>query len=130
LTGGGGPEEPVESRRLVACAGIQADRLARLGGVETDARMVPFRGEYYRLPPRRNDIVSTLIYPVPDPALPFLGVHLTLMMDGGVTVGPNAVMGWSREGYRKLSVDLRDAVDVLTFPGWWRFARHHLRSGL
>lgn len=130
LTGGGGPEEPVESRRLVACAGIQADRLARLGGVETDIRMVPFRGEYYRLPPSRDGIVGTLIYPVPDPALPFLGVHLTLMMDGGVTVGPNAVMGWSREGYRKLSVDLRDAVDVLTFPGWWRFARQHLRSGL
>ncbi|WP_134774414.1 L-2-hydroxyglutarate oxidase [Ornithinimicrobium flavum] len=125
-----GSDEAVEGLRLVACAGIQADRLARLGGVETDIRMVPFRGEYYRLPPSRDGIVGTLIYPVPDPALPFLGVHLTLMMDGGVTVGPNAVMGWSREGYRKLSVDLRDAVDVLTFPGWWRFARHHLRSGL
>lgn len=122
--------EPVYGRRLVVCAGIQADRLARMAGMQSDVRMVPFRGEYYRLPAARNDIVNTLIYPVPDPALPFLGVHLTLMMDGGVTVGPNAVAGWAREGYRKLSVDPRDLRDIVSFGGFWRFARGQVRTGL
>lgn len=121
---------PVYGRRLVVCGGIQADRLATLAGIRTDVRMVPFRGEYYRLPEHRNDIVSTLIYPVPDPALPFLGVHLTLMMDGGVTVGPNAVLGLAREGYPRLSVKPRDAADIMRFPGFWRFARRQVRSGL
>ncbi|WP_238154362.1 L-2-hydroxyglutarate oxidase [Ornithinimicrobium sufpigmenti] len=121
---------PVYGRTLVVCAGIQADRLARMAGIDSDVRMVPFRGEYYRLPPSRNDIVSTLIYPVPDPALPFLGVHLTLMMDGGVTVGPNAVLGLAREGYRKLSVNPKDAADIARFPGFWRFVRKHVRSGV
>ncbi|WP_454085461.1 L-2-hydroxyglutarate oxidase [Georgenia sp. Marseille-Q6866] len=123
-------DEPVRCRRLVVCGGIQADRLARLAGVQTDVRMVPFRGEYYRLPAFRADIVSTLIYPVPDPSLPFLGVHLTLMMDGGVTVGPNAVLGLSREGYPRLSVDRRDAADILGFSGFWKFARRQVRSGV
>ncbi len=118
------------ARRLVVCAGIQADRLARLAGVRTDVRMVPFRGEYYRLPPSRHDVVGTLIYPVPDPALPFLGVHLTLIADGGVTVGPNAVQGWAREGYGRFALAPRDAAAVLGFPGWWRFVRRHLRSGV
>ncbi|GGK71208.1 L-2-hydroxyglutarate oxidase [Ornithinimicrobium pekingense] len=121
---------PVAARRLVACGGIQADRLARMAGVRTDVRIIPFRGEYYRLPESRHDIVRALIYPVPDPSLPFLGVHLTLMMEGGVTVGPNAVQGWSREGYPRFAVDARDTADVLSFPGWWRFARANLRSGL
>ncbi|WP_153393860.1 L-2-hydroxyglutarate oxidase [Ornithinicoccus halotolerans] len=120
----------VRSRRLLVCGGIQADRLARLAGVSTDVRMVPFRGEYYRLPEHRNDIVSTLIYPVPDPALPFLGVHLTLMMDGGVTVGPNAVLGLSREGYPRLSVTPRDVADIVRFGGFWRFARRQFRNGM
>ena len=125
-----GEAAPVYARRLVVCGGIQADRLARMAGVDTDVRMVPFRGEYYRLPASRNDIVNTLIYPVPDPALPFLGVHLTLMMDGGVTVGPNAVAGWAREGYPKLSVDRHDLRDILSFPGFWKFARGQVRTGL
>lgn len=122
--------ERVYGRRLVVCAGIQADRLARLAGIDSDVRMVPFRGEYYRLPSFRNDIVSTLIYPVPDPALPFLGVHLTLMMDGGVTVGPNAVAGWAREGYRKLSVNPQDLREIVSFAGFWKFARGQVRTGL
>lgn len=125
----GQPGDEIRASRLVACGGIQADRLARAAGVRTDVRMVPFRGEYYRLPASRNDIVSTLIYPVPDPTLPFLGVHLTLMMDGGVTVGPNAVLGLAREKYPKLSVDPADAADVLRFPGFWRLARRQLRTG-
>lgn len=117
------------ARRLVVCGGLQADRLAALAGVRSQARIVPFRGEYFRLPDHRSDLVTRLIYPVPDPDLPFLGVHLTPMVDGSVTLGPNAVLGLAREGYRKGSVDLRDLRDVLTFPGFWRLARTHARTG-
>jgi len=115
--------------RLVACAGLQADRVARLAGLETDTRIVPFRGEYYALPASRHGLVSHLIYPVPDPELPFLGVHLSPTVDGGLTVGPNAVLGLAREGYAKGSVDLRDLADLARFPGTWRVARAHLRTG-
>lgn len=130
--GDAGQQEPrrVYGRRVVVCGGIQADRLATMAGLDIDFRMVPFRGEYYRLADRHQDIVSTLIYPVPDPSMPFLGVHLTLMMDGGVTVGPNAVLGWSREGYSKLSVDRSDTTDFLRFPGFWRLARGLARTGV
>lgn len=121
--------EPVFARQLVVCGGIQADRLARLAGMDVDFQMVPFRGEYYRLPSAMNDVVDTLIYPVPDPSMPFLGVHLTLMMDGGVTVGPNAVLGFAREGYPKLSVDLTDTAQFARFPGFWRLARGLVRTG-
>lgn len=117
------------ARALVVCAGLQADRMARLAGLRTDFRIVPFRGEYYRLPDHRSDIVRHLIYPVPDPALPFLGVHLTPMVDGSVTVGPNAVLGLAREGYRKGTVDARDVRDWATFPGMWSLARHNVRTG-
>ena len=96
-------ERRISARRLVVCAGLQADRLARMAGARTDFQIIPFRGEYYRLPPTRNDVVSHLIYPIPDPNLPFLGVHLTRTIDGAVTVGPNAVLGFAREGYRKWS---------------------------
>ena len=112
--------ESRQARKLVACAGLQSDRLARLAGLSIEHRIVPFRGEYYRLPASRNDIVRHLIYPVPDPALPFLGVHLTRMIDGGVTVGPNAVIGFAREGYPRLSVDLADMADYALFPGFWK----------
>ncbi|GAB2938150.1 L-2-hydroxyglutarate oxidase [Rhodococcus aerolatus] len=115
---------------LVVCAGLQADRLARAAGVRTAARVVPFRGEYYRLPEHRAGIVSRLVYPVPDPSLPFLGVHLTPMVDGSTTVGPNAVLGLAREGYRKGSVDARDVREILGFPGFWRVARTHWRTGV
>lgn len=121
--------ERIYARKLVVCGGIQADRLATLAGLDVDFQMVPFRGEYYRLPPSRNDVVSTLIYPVPDPELPFLGVHLTLMMDGGVTVGPNAVMGFAREGYPKWSTNARDIKDFVTFPGFWKIAKAQLKTG-
>ncbi len=82
------------ARHMVACAGLQSDRIAALGGLEPDFQIVPFRGEYYRLPASRKDLVKTLIYPIPDPDLPFLGIHLTRMIDGGITVGPNAVLGF------------------------------------
>jgi len=117
-------------RRLVACAGLQADRVARLGGLDVDFRIVPFRGEYYQLPRDRSDVVSHLIYPVPDPALPFLGVHLSPTVDGRVTVGPNAVLGLARERYPRGSLDPRDVASYATFPGMWRFARHNARAGV
>jgi L-2-hydroxyglutarate oxidase len=122
--------EAVRASRVVVCAGLQADRLARMAGVDVDFRIVPFRGEYYRLPERRSNLVRHLIYPIPDPELPFLGVHLTRTTDGGVTVGPNAVLGLSREGYRKFSFDRRDVADYVRFPGMWRVARANLRTGV
>ncbi len=118
------------ARQAIACAGLQADRVARLAGLRPDFQIVPFRGEYYRLPPSRNGVVRSLIYPIPDPDLPFLGVHLTRMIDGGVTVGPNAVLGFSREGYRKLALDARDIATYARFGGFWRMARSNWRSGL
>ncbi|MEW6122241.1 MAG: L-2-hydroxyglutarate oxidase [Pseudomonadota bacterium] len=113
------------TRKLVVCAGLQSDRLARLAGLPIRHRIIPFRGEYFRLKPHLNDVVRTLIYPIPDPTLPFLGIHLTRMIDGSVTVGPNAVLGLAREGYPKLSLNLRDMTDTLTFPGFWRTLSQH-----
>ena len=125
------------ARRAVVCGGLQADRLARLAGLETDFQIVPFRGEYFRLPDSRNDLVKHLIYPAPDPQLPFLGVHLTRMMDGGIMLGPNAVLGFAREGYEKFSVDIADMKSYLAFPGFWRLiwvnrwhALHELKGSL
>lgn len=115
--------------RLVVCAGLQADRLAALAGVATDVQIVPFRGEYYRLPSSRAGFVRRLIYPVPDPELPFLGVHLSPTIDGDITVGPNAVLGLAREGYPKFSFDVRDAARLATFPGMWRVAGANVRTG-
>ena len=119
-----------KARHLIVCGGLQADRLARLAGLPADFQIVPFRGEYYRLPPSKNGIVKALIYPVPDPALPFLGIHLTRMIDGGVTVGPNAVLGWSREGYPKFSFSPGDTAAFLRFPGFWRLMARHVGSGV
>lgn len=127
---GAGTVRQVRAARLVVCGGIQADRLASLSGLEPDFAMVPFRGEYYRLRPELSGIVNTLIYPVPDPSLPFLGVHLTLMMDGGVTVGPNAVLGLAREGYPKLSVNGSDLANLLRFGGFWRMVPKLARTGI
>ncbi len=118
------------AERLVACAGLQADRVARLGGLDVDFRIVPFRGEYYQLSRERSDVVSHLIYPVPDPSLPFLGVHLSPSVDGRVTVGPNAVLGLARERYPRGSVDPRDVASYASFPGMWRFARRNARAGV
>ncbi len=126
VTAGG---RTIVADRLVVCGGVQADRLARLAGLTIDFQMVPFRGEYYRLPVARNDVVRHLIYPIPDPELPFLGVHLTRMADGGVTVGPNAVLGWSREGYPKFSFDRHDVAEYARFPGMWKVARANVRTG-
>jgi (S)-2-hydroxyglutarate dehydrogenase len=120
----------IETLFLVVCGGLMADRLAHMTGLSINFRIVPFRGEYFRLHPRHNGIVKHLIYPVPDPELPFLGVHLTRMIDGSVTVGPNAVLGWKREGYGKLNFNPRDVLDMLTFPGFWKVIRKNISSGL
>ena len=118
-----------QARQLVACAGLQSDRLAKLAGVKIDHQIIPFRGEHYRLPASRNEIVNHLIYPIPDPELPFLGVHLTRMIDGSVTVGPNAVLGLGRENYRKFSINWRDVAEYASFPGFWKTIWNNLGSG-
>ena len=118
---------PVRARAVVNCAGLHSDRIARLTGDAQDVRIIPFRGEYYELVPARRELVQGLVYPVPDPAFPFLGVHLTLGIDGGVHVGPNAVPALAREGYRRRTVRPRDVADTVTFPGTWRIARRHWR---
>jgi L-2-hydroxyglutarate oxidase len=115
---------------LVTCAGLHADRLARAAGADPGTRIMPFRGEYYELAPHARDLVRGLVYPVPDPAFPFLGVHLTRTLDGNVHVGPNAVPAASREGYTWGSVSARDLAATLAYPGWWRLARRYWRTGL
>jgi len=115
---------------LVNCAGLHSDRIARLAGHRAPARIVGFRGEYYELRPDRRDLVHGLIYPVPDPAFPFLGVHLTRMIDGGVHAGPNAVLALAREGYSWRHIRPRDLGEALAYPGLWRLASKHLRSGV
>lgn len=122
--------EVLKTRNLVVRVGLQADRLAQMCGLGNDFAIVPFKGEYYRLAPRNDNIVQHLIYPVPDPALPFLGVHLTRMIGGYVTVGPNAVLSLSREGYAKIAPSMRDMVSMAGFPGFWRTMRNNLRTGL
>ena len=115
-----------EADCIVTCAGLQADRVARLAGERPEVRIVPFRGDYYKLKPGREFLVRNLIYPVADPKFPFLGVHFTRMVAGGVEAGPNAVLSLKREGYSRTAFDARDAFDALTFPGLWRFLFRHL----
>ena len=115
---------------LIACAGLMADRVAEAIGIETDFQIIPFRGEYYRLPESKSQLVSHLIYPVPDPDLPFLGVHITRMIDGSITVGPNAVLGWKREGYGRINIDLKDTGRMLGFPGFWKVIGANFGPGL
>jgi (S)-2-hydroxyglutarate dehydrogenase len=116
--------------QLVICGGLHTDRLARLAGHEGDPRVVPFRGEYYELAPGRRDLVNGLVYPVPDPRYPFLGVHLTKRVDGGVLVGPNAVLALAREGYRWRDLRLGDLAETLAWPGFRRMAARHWRTGV
>ncbi|WP_085919599.1 L-2-hydroxyglutarate oxidase [Halomonas sp. CSM-2] len=118
------------SRYLVSCSGLMADKVIRMLGQKPDFTICPFRGEYYQLPEQHNHIVNHLIYPIPDPTMPFLGVHLTRMIDGSVTVGPNAVLALKREGYRKRDVSLADMGQMLTHPGILKVLGRHLRPGL
>jgi L-2-hydroxyglutarate oxidase LhgO len=132
-----GAENVVETTRgavaggkVINCAGLESDRIARSAGARLDSMIVPFRGEYYEIAPESHDLVRGLIYPVPDPKFPFLGVHFTRRITGGVEAGPNAVLALKREGYRKTDFSLPDAAATLTFPGFWRMAAKYWRSGL
>ena len=110
---------------MVACGGLHSDRLAKMAGEKIKERIVPFRGEYFKIKPERQFLVRNLIYPVPDPQFPFLGVHFTRLIEGGVEAGPNAVLAFAREGYRKTDFNPLDLCDALTFPGLWRFLNKH-----
>jgi (S)-2-hydroxyglutarate dehydrogenase len=110
---------------LINCAGLHCDRVAALGGERRDVRIVPFRGEYYKLRADRTGLIRNLIYPVPDPNYPFLGVHFTRLIEGGIEAGPNAVLAFAREGYSKSNINARDLADALLYPGLWRFVSRH-----
>jgi len=116
--------------RIVVCGGLQSDRLAELAGDEPDPVIMPFRGEYYALKPERRYLVNGLVYPVPDPRYPFLGVHVTPRVDGEVLIGPNAVLALAREGYTWGRISVPDVMEVARTPAFWRFARRHWRTGL
>ena len=120
----------VRAGRVLVCAGLYGDRIARMAGDAADPRVIPFRGDYYRLAPTKAEAIRGLVYPVPDPAFPFLGVHLTRTVDGIVLVGPNAVLATAREGYRLSTFRWRDAFEIATWPGSWRLARRYWRVGL
>jgi (S)-2-hydroxyglutarate dehydrogenase len=120
----------VPARFAVNCAGLHSDRIARMAGADPGLAIVPFRGEYFEIGIARSRAVNGLIYPVPDPDLPFLGVHLTKRLDGGVLAGPNAVLALKREGYRRADIDLRDVRDLVRFGGFWSMARRNWRAGV
>lgn len=121
------PKGEFAGRYLVNCAGLHCDRVAGLAGEKRETRIVPFRGEYYKLVEGSEGLVRHLIYPVPDPQFPFLGVHFTRLIHGGIEAGPNAVLAFAREGYRKTDVNVRDLWDAVTYPGLWRFVAKYPR---
>lgn len=123
------PTATHEVAQLVVCAGLQADRVGQEGADSPKARIIPFRGEYMDITPEKRDLVRGLIYPVPDPRYPFLGVHFTRRTSGVVDIGPNAVLGLDREGYGRLSVRGNDVRDMATWPGFWRMASQHWKTG-
>jgi L-2-hydroxyglutarate oxidase len=122
--------ERFKSKYLVCCAGLMADRIARLLSIKIDFQIVPFRGEYFKLASTHNKLVKHLIYPIPDPSMPFLGVHLTRMIDGSITVGPNAVLGFKREGYNKFNFNFKDTFQMISFIGLYRVLLKNIKSGL
>lgn len=120
----------LEAGVLVNCGGLYSDKIAEMSGVRPGCRIVPFRGEYYAIRPGRSHLVKNLIYPVPDPRFPFLGVHFTRMIDGGVEAGPNAVLAFAREGYSKTRVSLAELAETLSYPGFWSLCRRYWKPGL
>ena len=119
-----------ETKSLINCSGLFSDRVTALDRVKAEYKIVPFRGEYYELKPEKRYLVNSLIYPVPNPNFPFLGVHFTRMIDGSVHAGPNAVLSLKREGYRKTDFNFRDFTEVITYPGFWRLAARHANEGV
>jgi len=119
-----------EAKFLINCAGLFSDRITRLAGKEPGVKIVPFRGEYYELAPSKRHLVKTLIYPVPNPDFPFLGVHFTRMIDGSVHCGPNAVLAFKREGYKKTDFNLRDFCETMSYRGFWKLARRNFGEGM
>ncbi len=119
----------VEARQFINCAGLHSDRVAQLGQVKTGLKIVPFRGEYYELKPEKRYLVKNLIYPVPNPNFPFLGVHFTRMIGGDIHAGPNAVLSLKREGYHKTDFNLRDFSEVMAYPAFWKLAAKNWREG-
>jgi L-2-hydroxyglutarate oxidase len=122
--------QTVRARNIVNCAGLHSDRIARMCGLVGTTAIVPFRGEYYDLVEARRGLCRHLIYPVPDPRFPFLGVHFTRAVSGSVEAGPNAVLAFKREGYTRASFSLRDTAAMAAYPGFWRMAREHWKMGL
>lgn len=120
----------IKAKFIINCAGLYSDRLAQLDGVNPQAKIVPFRGEYYQLKPEKRYLVKTLIYPVPNPEFPFLGVHFTRMIDGSIHAGPNAVLSLKREGYQKTDFDFSEFMEVMTYPGFWKLAAKHADEGI
>jgi (S)-2-hydroxyglutarate dehydrogenase len=119
-----------EAKCVINCAGLHSDRVALMAKAKSSSRIVPFRGEYYELVPERRHLVKGLIYPVPNPDFPFLGVHFTRMIDGSVHAGPNAVLSLKREGYSRTDFSLRDFTEIMLYPGFWKLAAHNMREGL
>lgn len=120
----------ISTRHVISCSGLHSDKVAQLGGVKPELQVVPFRGEYYHLSEEAEYLVNGLIYPLPNPEFPFLGVHFTRMATGGVECGPNAVFAFKREGYSKFSFSLRDTIEAVNYPGFWKLAGKHWRMGL
>ena len=120
----------LRAKHIINCAGLYADRVAEMMGEATGVRIIPFRGEYYTLRPESQRLVKGLIYPVPDPRFPFLGVHYTRNIHGYVEAGPNAVLAFAREGYRKSNVDLTESLGTFTYPGFWKMTAKHWRTGM
>ena len=122
-------QEEYRTKFVVNCGGLQSDRIAKLFGVEPGLMIIPFRGEYYQLRKDKQYLVNNLIYPVPDPQFPFLGVHFTRMISGGVEAGPNAVLAFKREGYKKTDFSFRDILEMKLYPGFWKMAAKYYKMG-
>lgn len=123
-------DDQIKTNYLINCAGLYSDHVAESAGIKNDIQIVPFRGEYFELTPETEHMVNGLIYPTPNPAFPFLGVHFTKMITGNIECGPNAVFAFKREGYDKFSFDLQETIETINFPGFWRLAKKHWRMGV
>lgn len=123
-------QDEIETKFIINCGGLYSDKIAQLGGLNPQAQIIPFRGEYYELKPEKRYLVKNLIYPIPNPNFPFLGVHFTRMIDGNIHAGPNAVLSLKREGYRKTDFNLAEFLEIVTYPGLWKLASKYAKEGI